>query len=44
MSSKKYDDVSVYFDKERNRYDIKVTIENGKKEKLYMEKQKKKQY
>ena len=33
MSSKKYDDVSVYFDKERNRYDIKVTIENGKKRK-----------
>lgn len=30
MSAKKYDDVSIYFDKNRNRYSAKVTIEKGK--------------
>lgn len=30
MSSKKYDDVSIYFDKNRNRYCAKVTVEKGK--------------
>lgn len=30
MSNQKYDDVKIYFDKTRNRYDAKVTIEKGK--------------
>lgn len=33
MSSKKYDDVSIYFDKTRNRYSAKVTIEKGESRK-----------
>lgn len=30
MSTKKYDDVSIFYDKARNRYGAKVTIEKGK--------------
>lgn len=30
MGSKKYDDVKIHFDKTRNRYDAKITIEKGK--------------
>ena len=29
MSAKKYDDVSIYFDKNRNRYSAKVTLKQG---------------
>ena len=30
MSAKKYDDVAIFFDKSRQRYGAKVTIEKGK--------------
>lgn len=30
MSSKKYDDVSVFYDKSHNRYGAKITLEKGK--------------
>lgn len=30
MSAKKYDDVSIYYDKSRNRYGAKITVEKGK--------------
>ena len=30
MSTKKYDDVAIFFDKSRQRYGAKVTIEKGK--------------
>ena len=33
MGAKKYDDVSIYFDKSRNRYSAKVTLKKGEKRK-----------
>ena len=29
MSAKKYDDISIYYDKPRNRYSAKVTVKKG---------------
>lgn len=34
MSSKKYDDVSIYFDKSRNKFSARVTVEKGKPRKM----------
>lgn len=33
MSSKKYDDVSIYFDKSRNKFSARVTVEKRKTKK-----------
>ncbi len=35
MSAIKYDDVSIFYDKSRNRYYTKVTIEKGKRKTIY---------
>ena len=36
MSAKKYDDVAIFFDKSRQRYGAKVTIEKGKPRKTLL--------
>lgn len=44
MGAKKYDDVTIYFDKTRNRYDAKVTLEKGKSRKTVHGKLRKKHF